>query len=220
MDESTRKGITLKLIPGEAKRRVKLIINETEILTDYEVTTLGRVVTHKSNPPGFMNLTINKDGYAVVDIRSPLLENGKKQYGVHQLVAQAFIDNPESLPIVHHKNSDKGDNRVENLMWVTHQENIDLAAWLEERKIPITVQNLYRLVQQKVVNKRRIEELAIMFNVKPNMVKKILNGEVMGYCLKRILSGKYDREIMGEDCSIEDESVVLSAEYCKSVEIK
>jgi len=55
-------------------------------------------------------------GYASIEIND-------KYHLIHRLVAAAFIENPENKPQVNHKNGDKWDNCVENLEWVTNQEN-------------------------------------------------------------------------------------------------
>lgn len=53
-----------------------------------------------------------------------LSKNGKnKTFTVHKLVAKHFIPNPNNLSEIDHINTDKTDNRVENLRWVTHREN-------------------------------------------------------------------------------------------------
>lgn len=52
----------------------------------------------------------------------------QKNKSVHRLVAEAFIPNPNNLPYVHHKDSNRLNNIVENLEWVSEQENRNEAA--------------------------------------------------------------------------------------------
>ena len=47
-----------------------------------------------------------------------------KTFKVHRLVGLHFIPNPDNKPFIDHINRIRNDNRVENLRWATHAENI------------------------------------------------------------------------------------------------
>jgi hypothetical protein len=46
---------------------------------------------------------------------------------IHRLVAECYIKNPNDLPEVNHKDTNKLNNNLNNLEWITHRENIDHA---------------------------------------------------------------------------------------------
>lgn len=64
----------------------------------------------------------NQKGY----LRVYLYDNNhiRKSFCIHRLVATAFIPNPNNLPEVNHKDTNKENNSIENLEWCTGSENI------------------------------------------------------------------------------------------------
>lgn len=79
----------------------------------YEVSDTGEV----RHGERILKQQTDRKGYRRVKIgRSHLIR-------VHREVAKAFVPNPEGKPQVNHKDGDKGNNRADNLEWVTNAEN-------------------------------------------------------------------------------------------------
>lgn len=66
--------------------------------------------------------TAETTGYQIVS----LYKNKKRKMKyVHRLVAEAFISNPNNLPMINHKDEDKINNIVNNLEWCTAAYNME-----------------------------------------------------------------------------------------------
>jgi formylmethanofuran dehydrogenase subunit E len=87
----------------------------------YEVSDLGRVYGFRSKK--ILKGTPNRDGYPRVELRN---ENSQVQRHlfVHRLVLLAFVGEPPEGMEACHNNGDPSDNRLENLRWDTHSENM------------------------------------------------------------------------------------------------
>lgn len=67
-----------------------------------------------------MKQSIHTNGYKTVS----LTKNGStKTMFVHRIVAEAFLPNPNNLPMVNHKDEDKTNNFIDNLEWCTASYN-------------------------------------------------------------------------------------------------
>ena len=80
----------------------------------------------------WMKPTQLKNGYLLINFNK---EGKKNQRYLHRLIAEAFIDNPDNKPEIDHINGVRDDNRVENLKWVSHKENMRNPLTIKKMKI-------------------------------------------------------------------------------------
>ena len=108
----------------------------------YEVSNLGRVRSldrvRKAGYGSTANIKgkiltpqyLNDKKYFVVSLSR---NGGGKHYLIHRLVATAFIDNPNNLPEVNHKDENPSNNNVSNLEWCDRKYNNNYGTARERR---------------------------------------------------------------------------------------
>ena len=87
---------------------------------NYQISNYGRVKSLWYNREKILKSEIIRGGY----LRVCLCQDGKKTMKlVHRLVAEAFLENPQNLPEVNHKDECKTNNQVSNLEWCDRKYN-------------------------------------------------------------------------------------------------
>ena len=120
----------------------------------YVISNLGEIKSVRRNT--IMKPSLLPKGYKQIG----LTKDGKRTYSsVHRLVAKTFIDNPNNLPCVNHKDCNPGNNKVENLEWCSILENNNYKNHKLKMNVSIA---LYRLKKDypgetKLINK--LEEI-------------------------------------------------------------
>ncbi len=155
----------------------------------YEVSNYGRV---RSRPYEYLDnrnrlrrrrgcllkFGIRGDGYYVVNVSG---YGNKRTWKVHQLVANAFIPNPDNFRCINHKNGIKTDNRVENLEWCSYSHN------LKHRYRVLGIENVKNYGSQNGQSKvildvstgiyyESIKEASNAYNIKRSTLNAMLNG--------------------------------------------
>ena len=161
-----------------------------ELYPNYSVTEDGRVFNN--NRKCFISGYRSKKGYRFVTLKGA---DGKmRNLTIHRLVAQAYIPNPLCKAEVNHINGIKGDDRVENLEWVTHSENalhsfkLGLSTQSEEKRkmlsekykgegnssAKLTDEQVLQIREMYSTGKYSCAKLGKMFSMSPQAINSII----------------------------------------------
>ena len=81
----------------------------------------GKIFSTKTNR--YLKTLVNDGGYEVFATRLQGRTGPSKLLRVHRLVCETYLENTHNLPFVNHKDSNKLNNSVSNLEWITSKGN-------------------------------------------------------------------------------------------------
>lgn len=179
---------------------------------EYLISNLGNVKSLKSLK--ILKPQDDKNGYLFVMLSK---QSKKKNYKIHRLVAEHFLENPMNYEVVNHKDGNKYNNSVENLEWCTHREN-NQHAWnmklnkntVKQREQASDWCKNNRKKLQDGMDKNSMSVLCIntgevfntvreaseVLNISKNQIYRVISGDrnsVFGLKFKKILGVKNEK---------------------------
>ena len=156
----------------------------------YKVSNTGKIFSCVTNWE--LSVIQKKDGYTCISLCDK--DHNKKQYRIHQLVAKAFIPNPNNLPMINHKNEIKNDNRVENLEWCTAQYNTSYGTG--PKRISDKMKGVPK--SKEAIEKRRITMKEKLSNMTKEERQAMIGREITDK-QKEILSNAHKKENLSKE---------------------
>jgi len=143
------------------------------------VSNLGRVKMKIGSNPNYG--TLIKNGYRNTKV---IINNKYKSFLIHRLVCLAFIENPKNKPIVNHKDENRSNNKLENLEWATHSENVNHS---------LCVNRIRRNHRSKIIQCID-KETGVIINEYPSINQAGKNSEITGQTIYDRCIGKYNQK--------------------------
>src|ERR1035437_8068404 len=160
--------------------------------TYYEVSDFGHIrsiehtIIRSNNSPHLCRLKTLKPatdskGY----LRVGMSINGKLNiFKVHRLVGECFVDNPNNLPQINHKDGIKSNNYPSNLEWCTNRENIIHAYKFGLINIKFGENHHRSVINEEIILKSKelrlqglsFKTIASKFSVNRSTISRALNG--------------------------------------------
>jgi hypothetical protein len=88
----------------------------------YYASVNGDIISVSSRTIKVLVASKKENGYLSVGLSKG---NVSKTFYVHRIIAETFLEKEDGKDFVNHKNSKRHDNRLSNLEWVTHEDNMD-----------------------------------------------------------------------------------------------
>jgi hypothetical protein len=161
-----------------------------EISNLQNVKSLNRVIIRSNGQKVRIKERILKPAIGGRGYYSVVLCNDVRQRSecIHILMAKTFIPNPENKKEVNHINAITTDNRIENLEWCTHKENMTHAKTLGlikynkgEKHYSSKLKNIDIMQIRSLSGIKPHYQIAKMFNVDKSQISRIINRKIWNH---------------------------------------
>lgn len=161
----------------------------------YQISNYGKVKSFKHRVHGSEGVILKPHIYTTKYSIYRLSDsnNDIKRITAHKLVAKAFIPNPKKYQEVNHKNGIKIDNRVDNLEWCTHQQNMvhaftelypNIRQGSRNSRATITDDDALQIYKLAMKNERSYADIGKEYGVSKSIVGNIKAGKTWSHVTK------------------------------------
>lgn len=151
----------------------------TNIQDRYAISNFGRVFDLKQK--AYTNWNDNGAGYKIVGLMRKDKNCVAMRY-VHRIVGLHFLDNPDNLPQIGHRDHNRENNNSVNLYWTTPKQNT--ADGIRDGKINAKKRpNTKRLSEEQIYKIAELEskgygvnEIALILDFPRTTISSVFNG--------------------------------------------
>ena len=167
----------------------------------YSASSLGKIKRNAGTPrcpkDRILKPLNNPRGYFVVGLLRP--ETKQRPLMIHRLVLEAFCgEAPSDKHQGNHLNGNKTDNRIENLEWVTHAENIQHAydtglhgRYIGENASSAKLTNEQAIdILNRIANKEYRKDIAILYGISNKTIDTLVSGKSYAYLPRPNMTSK------------------------------
>ena len=169
----------LQLSEDDLPKVTETVIYINDKPTKYYIRTDGMVFRREIKKGEIVDNVmyggLDSDGYHNVTLS---VDGEKKTFKIHRLVANAFIPNREMLPEVNHKDGNKLNNTIDNLEWVTTEDNIkhSYETGLQKHRV-YTDKQINLVCVLLTTNLYSLKDISKLTDVTVDMIRRVIRGE-------------------------------------------
>ena len=157
-------------------------VSNTGLVRSVDRTVKSRWGTPKKLKGKPMKTYTNRYGYEMIILTCL---GKQKHHSIHQMVGKAFMENPESLETINHKDGNKLNNFVDNLEWMSFKENrahayttgLASSKGVRNSKAKLSDIQVVEIVNRYKAGQILQKQLAVEYGVHLSTIQRIINGK-------------------------------------------